>query len=286
MTDSSASAPEPTQTRSETDHNKADKKRKRWVELAGAVIIGIAAVLTAIATFAASDADGTVEKKNTEGITSTLIANSFFNDANAQRLVERDWIFSFIAEAANASPAADVILYAMPDDVFVLADAWLTVNEIDFENPQDELIDDPFSAGYPAADDLLSVQLQIQADFFDQHADCAFFAASVAGVQGDSYGLSTVFLAIALVVGGIAALLTSKAAQIIVLTVAVLSLALGAVELMTAGDLDNSRAAAAADFFVNADGSKMIETDEDGLPLDIPAALLIADQACPEDVAG
>jgi hypothetical protein len=128
--------------------------------------------------------------------------------------------------------------------------------------------------------------LQSQADLFDHHADCAFFAASVAGVQGDSFGLSTVFLAIALVVGGIAALLTSKAAQIIVLTVAVLSLALGAVELITAGDLDNSRAMAAADFFVNEDGSKMIETDEDGVPRDIRAALLIADQACPEDAAG
>jgi hypothetical protein len=260
----------------------AYEKLKQRVELAGAIVIGIAAVLTAIATVQGGDADAAVAKENTTGIADTLIANGYFNDANAQRLVERDWIFSFMSEAANDAPAADIILYAMPDDVFVLADAWLTANEIDFENPQGELIDDPFSGDYAAVDGLLSAQLEDLGNLWDQLASCAFFSASVAGVQGDSYGLSTVFLAIAIVVGGIAALVTRKLAQIILLTTAVLSLALGAVELSSAGDNTNSRAVAAADFFVNDDGTPMIETDDLGVPLDIGAALAVADATCPD----
>lgn len=262
----------------------ADTKRKQRVELAGAIVIGIAAVLTAIATVQGGDADAAVDKGNTAGIANTLIANSYFNDANAQRLVERDWIFSFMSEAANDAPAADIILYAMPDDVFVLADDWLTANEIDFANPNSELIDDPFSGGYAAVDGLLSAQFEDLGNLWDQSASCAFFSASVAGVQGDGYGISTVFLAIAIVVGGIAALVTRKLAQIILLTTALLSLALGAFELSSAGDTTNSRAVAAADFFVNDDGTPMIETDDLGVPLDIPAALSVADEACSDFV--
>jgi len=260
-----------------------DNKRKQRVELAGAIVIGIAAVLTAIATVQGGNADAAVAKGNTTGIADTLIANGYFNDANAQRLVERDWIFSFMSEAANDAPAADIILYAMPDEVFVLADDWLTANEIDFANPKSELIDDPFSSDYAAVNDLLSAQLEDEGNLWDQSASCAFFSASVAGVQGDSYGISTVFLAIAIVVGGIAALVTRKLAQIILLTTALLSLAVGAIELSSAGDMTNSRAVAAADFFVNDDGTPMIETNDVGVPLDIPAALGVADTTCPDE---
>lgn len=278
--ETTASADRPENGHSERDRRKKEKKRKKRVELAGAIIIGVAAILTAIATFHGGDADGLVENRNTDAIAATLIANSFYNDANAQRLVERDWIFSFISEAANDTDAADVLLAAMPDDVFFLANDWRIANEAGFSNPQNELIDDPFSGDYAAVDNLLSVLYQDLGDDWDHLAECAFFEASVAGVQGNSYGLSTVFLAIALVVGGIAALLTGRAAQIIVLTTALLSLVLGTVELATAGDIDNSRAVAAAEFFTNDDGTQLIATDEFGVPLDIPAALAIADQTC------
>ena len=281
MTDETTSKPHNSEAiRSERDRKKAEKRRKQRVEFAGAIIIGIAAILTAVATLNGGDADGRVERENTDAIAATLVANSFFNDANAQRLVERDWIFSFISEAANDTPAADVLVAAMPDDVALLASEWLTANQAGFADPENEFIDDPFSGEYAALDGLESVFYQRLGDSADAAAQCAFFEASVAGVQGDSYGLSTVFLAIALVVGGIAALLTSKAAQIIVITTAILSLVAGGVELALAGDPDSSRSIAAAEFFTDDNGNPLIATDELGVPFDIPAALLIADQAC------
>lgn len=254
------------------------ERRKRRVELAGALIIGIAAVLTTFATYQGSQIDGEVQSKSTEAVGFTLTANDLYNDATAEQAEERDWFFGFLTAAANGEDdTADVLIRAMPVEVQNLIDEWLTANDrrLDDESAQ---LDDPFSLdaeGLPAMESFLqlrSTTLLLNGDEVDGLATCALFDSGVAAIRGDNYGLSTVFLAIALVVGGIAALLKGKAAQIIVLTTSTVSLVLGAGVLLLASDQADARREAAVEFFRGDDGEQLSDPD----------ALAMADVSCPE----
>jgi hypothetical protein len=250
-----------------------DDRRRRRVELAGAVIIGIAAVLTAIAVYQGSGVDGTVQEKSTAAIGLTLHANDKYNEADAERAKERDWIFSWLTQIANAQPAADTLLAAMPVEVAALAGEWLEANEDQLSNPESELVDDPFSEVYPSYANLTSTDLYEEGNEIDEQATCALFESEVAGARSDSYGLATVFLAVALVVGGIAALLRGRAAQLIVLSTAIVSLLIGAGVLALATDETEAREQAAADFFPE---------DQNGTSLTEEQAVAEADEQCPE----
>ena len=280
MTDTDEAQPE-SPIHDEQARRRAERKRKRRVELAGAVIIAIAAVLTALATHQTGDADGIVEQKNTEGIGLTLQANDTYNLSDAARLVERDLMFSWISARANGETAAGVLRAAMPASLHELATQWLDANDQAFAIPAPSVVDDPFSEVFPAFAELDSeILLDVGEEQF-LGAQCALFEAQEAAVRGDGVGLATVILAIALVVGGIAALLNGKAAQMIVITIAALSLVYGAGELLLATDSEEVRAKAVALFFVNEDGTE-IEVDELGTPVNVGEALNIVNTACPE----
>lgn len=264
------------------------KVRKHRVELAGAIIIGIAAVLTAIATHQGSQVDGIVEEQNTLAIGLSQEANGVYNDVNAQRGIERDWFFSWLSTELNGDTfAADVLFDAMPGDVQLLSAEWLAANQNYFDDPSAHFIGDPFSDEYESFEGLLSNQLAVFADDTFLEVQCALFETQVAGVQGDNYGLSTVALAIALVVGGIAALLRGKAAQMIVIVTAGLALVVGASFLVVANDETDATAKASAEFFLKDDGTE-IETDDLGDPLNVTEALEIAAKRCeePQESAG
>ncbi len=226
-----------------------DKRRKEKVELAGAIVIGIAAVLTALATFWGSQADGEADRYRTMALDLTLDANDLYNDANAQEAIERDWIFSWLTEAQNGTDAADYLEVAMPDEVWALADEW--------QSSDDDIID-PFSEDaamfYPSYSELWSQQLLELGDdsYFD--ARCALFETQVADTQSEAFGVAVVVLAISLVVGGVAALLQSKPAQLVALSAAVLALVFGALMLVAAADTDEAREVAAEELFEGEEG--------------------------------
>lgn len=252
-------------------------RRKRHVELAGAIIIGIAAVLTAIATYQGSQVDGTVQNKSTEAVSLTLQANDLYNDATAEQAEERDWFFGYLTAVADGEDeTADVLFRAMPAEVQQLTEDWFEINELRFGD-ESARIDDPFftdAEGLPVVEsfsELQSTYLLSVGNELDSLAECALFDSVVAEIQGDNYGLSTVFLAIALVVGGIAALLKGKAAQTIVLTTSMASLVLGAGVLAQAADQDEARQEAATEFFRGDDGQQVADSQ----------ALADADSACP-----
>lgn len=227
-----------------TSPGATDDHRRRTIELVSAIIIGIAAILTALATYQGGQLDGEVGAKSNEALDLTVRANDAFNEASALEAIERDWIFGWIIELENGTPAADYLADAMPDEVFALALEWS-------EAPDD--IIDPFSReaeqAYPAYASLPSSQARELADELDLFAECALFEAQVAEARSDDFGLSTVFLAISLVVAGIAALLRRQAAQFIVLAVSVGALLFGASILVLAQDEAGTRDTVAQDFF-------------------------------------
>ena len=243
-----------------------DKRRKDSVELIVAVLIGVAAVLTAVAVFQGGKVDGNVAAQQTAALGLTLAANDAYNAADAQQAIERDWVFGWITEVSNETAAADYLETAMPESVFALADEWINA-------PDD--IADPFSEEaaevYGSYAALPSVGLFILGDELDAKAVCATFRAQVFGAQGDGFGLSTVFLAIALVTGGIAALLRRRLAQNIVLVTAVTSLVIGAGLLLFGTDEAEARREVAPDFYANV-LNQPVAADE---------AITFADETCP-----
>lgn len=242
----------------------AEKRRKDRIELIAAVIIGVAAILTAVATFQEGDVDATIAEKQTESIALTLFANDAYNDAAAQQAIERDWFFTFITEAQNETPAAAYLALAMPPEVGDLTDQWLASTAD---------IGDPFSPEgaelYDAYTRLPSVQLLLLGVERDVDATCATLAVQILQIQGDNFGLASVFLAISLVVGGIAALLRRPLAQYIVLFVSIASLLVGASLLLLGTDEAESRIDAAPDFAPILREAELLDLDAGASDLEV-----------------
>lgn len=258
-------SPEAAQTSRRRSKHKHQRHKDR-IELIAALLIGVAAVMTAVATFQNGRVDGQISEQHTIALGLTLRANDAFNAADAQQAIERDWIFTWITEASNDTPAADYLEDAMPDEVFALAEEWLNA---------DDDIADPFSSQaaevYNAYAGLPSVGLVDTGADLDEEAACATFTAQVLDVQGNWFGLSTVFLAISLVVGGFAALLRSRVAENIALVTALTSLVIGATLLVIGTDQVGARNQVAPDFYANILG-ETVTADE---------AIAFADEVCP-----
>ncbi len=203
--------------------NSGDKRfRRERVELLASILIGLAAVLTAIATYQSARLDGAVRAANTEALTLTAYANDKYNDANAQRSIERDWFFQAMIQNSNNTPAGEFMSQAMPERVAALVEEYFAA--------EDHVLD-PFSEeaqrSYNSFGELRSSQLIAEGNSLSDRAFCAVFEGRVAEKMGEYIDLSAVFLSITLVTAGIAALLKTRTAQFLVLSTAVLCLVVG-----------------------------------------------------------
>ena len=216
------------------------------------VVIGLAAVLTAIASYQGAQIDGQIDRAFAGSLSTTIQANNSYNLADAERAIERDWIFSWIAEVENGTPAGEFLGLTMPKKILALAAEWATATDGSLDPFSDGILD-PFSeegsATYDAYRSLPSVQSLAEGDQLSRDATCSTFEAQVLSRQGARKGLSTIFLAIALVVGGVAALLRGRLAQNIVLATSVTALIAGAGILAFGADVDGARADLAPSYF-------------------------------------
>jgi hypothetical protein len=118
----------------------------------------------------------------------------------------------------------------MPKEILALATEWATATDGSLDPFSDGILY-PFSeegsATYEAYRSLPSVQNLAEGDQLSRDATCSTFEAQVLSCQGARKGLSTIFLAIALVVGGVAALQRGRLAQNIVLATSVTALIAG-----------------------------------------------------------
>ena len=222
------------------------------MELIAAVVIGLAAVLTAIASYQGALIDGQIDRAFAGSLSTTIQANNSYNLADAERAIERDWIFSWIAEVENGTPAGEFLGLTMPKEILALATEWATATDGSLDPFSDGILDpfsDEGSATYDSYQSLPSVQSLAEGDQLSRDATCSTFEAQVLSRQGARKGLSTIFLAIALVVGGVAALLRGRLAQNIVLATSVTALIAGAGILAVGADADGARTDLAPSYF-------------------------------------
>jgi len=191
-------------------------------QIFAAIILGIAATLTAVAAYNAALTDGDALQGYTNSTRSLNDANAFYAQGNTTSSSDQ----SLFVEYANANFAGETeraqYLTTLMRPELAEAVAWWEATD-DAVTPFDDIEGNPYTVA--DFDDARTLEEQAQVQF-DEGAD--------ADDQGDVFELAAVFFALTLFFGGVATLFGKRAVTTGLLTVSVLTLALGTVNLVRA----------------------------------------------------
>ena len=177
----------------DTSTDAGDPQRER-LELAAAILLGLAAFVAAFTAYQSGKAGGDEADAQARANAALVDANFFYNQGN-QQLSSDNQLFLTLIEAeqrGDADLAAFIENDVMDENLQAAVDHWRTT---DAATPFDDSEDNPYT---------------VEAfDFADEQqaaSDAAFQAAADAGEKGDTYDLAGVLLAVALFIGGIGTL--------------------------------------------------------------------------------
>ena len=195
------------ETKTRTDRN----------QLIAAVLLGVAATLTAVAAYSAALSDGEALEGYTSSTRTLNDANAFFAQGNTTEASDR----SLFVEYANAvyaedSARADYLTTLMRPELQDALDWWQETDEA--VTPFDELEGNPYAIDDYATAHELEDEAAVQ---FDDGVD--------ADEQGDSFELAVVFFALALFFGGVATVFDRQVVTAALLGLAVAVLVVGSV---------------------------------------------------------
>lgn len=198
------------------DHRGALGWFFQHTELSIAILLGLASIVTAYASFQSSLYDGEVARLNTEASVLAGEAESLYLEAN-QQYVQDAQIFDRLTElqieaasddptiAAIAAEKIDVLTFQSVSDDFAAAIAWA-----DAENAAD-----PSTFTHPQlSEDYQAALFGPYADTKAQ-ADATLARSAVYNDLGDRLTLNTVLLAISLFLLGVAAILRTRSVQLV-----------------------------------------------------------------------
>ena len=195
--------------------------RGGWIrtqfELVIAVLLGVASVITAWASFQASLYDGEMSKANTRASVLAAEAESLYLEGN-QQFVSDTQLFDRLTELDIQSRSADPAAAAVATETIAILEFQSMTEEfgaaIEWANAENEA--DPSVFTHPQASDeylaaLFGGYQEVKAD-----ADQAIQDASTYNALGDQLTLGTVLLAISLFLFGIAAIIRSFRLRLII----------------------------------------------------------------------
>ncbi|WP_370250619.1 hypothetical protein [Nocardioides sp.] len=194
------------------------------LQLIAAILLGLAATMTAVSAYQAALTDG-------EALQGYTLSNAAGSEANALRS-QAEQVFaadqSIYLQYAIAATEGNFDLTEYFQTELMrpeLADAvaWFSDQGDDVLSPFVDVEGNP----YVVAEDQLAIDKQAEADRY-------YAEASEADDQGDKFELSTVLLALTLFFGGIATLFRRRSVEVGLLSVATLTLAAGAVQFTIA----------------------------------------------------
>lgn len=188
-----------------------------------AILLGIAATLTAVSAYQAALEDGDSIKGYAESTRLLNDANFFFIQGN-QTTAEDQALFVEYALSTETDPSGEIAAYLetlMSPELLEAVEWWKATD--DALTPFDELEGNPYTvADYEEGQAL------------EDQASQAFEAGAAADDKGDEFELATVLLALTLFFAGIATLFRRRVVSIALLVVGATSLVLGAGQLLTA----------------------------------------------------
>lgn len=190
---------------------KADNR----AQLMAAIILGLAATLTAIASFQSAVVDGDGQAGRAASGRTLSDANFFYSQSN-QNYAGDQALFVAYAGAAKSGDQdlADYYQTLMRPEMSEAVDWWQATDEA--ETPFDEI------EGNPYRDEAADQAKQLEDQAKDENS-----AAERADAKGDKFDLSVVLFALTLFFGGVATLLDRKEVTYGMLGISVLTLAFG-----------------------------------------------------------
>lgn len=198
----------------------ADPEQDNRLETWTAIVLGVAAVLTAVAAYFSAAEDGDEAAARATSIAANSEANSLVN-------------------SAIAIQAADQAMFAKWAETNHQGNEELTAYLLDLMRPElkDAIVawgEDTTDAQSPLDLDSYVTAEDAQAQTAYDERDAADTLAATAAERGDTYDKATVFLALSLFFAGIATTFRRRRLATLLLGVGVVTLVIGAVQLATA----------------------------------------------------
>lgn len=196
----------------------------RRVELASALLLGLAAIATAYAAYYSAIFGGNAIEGYTTSTTLTAQAADIYGDANGQFNYDRGLFVQYASYlVAGDVPSADTFAQQFMDENLFETVLWY--------NETGDEVTDPFDteAGSPYALE----EYEIGNDLTEQ-ADAAYQQAKIDDDKGDRFDLAAVLLALSLFFGGIASVFKRRTPQLATLAVGTLGFVGGMVVIVTA----------------------------------------------------
>ena len=204
----------------------ADDRWRNTLALAAAIILGIAAVLTAWSAYRESLTSDGVLKGYAEQQVLIAEANDTYGRSDAERSLEEQFYLTFAVEAATGNDTAVAYLQATMGEQLRNAVQWWV------DQPEPSPLS-PFVEENPYFAELPSQQLVVAGDDLMADASAKRVEAEAADQVSDRFGLANVFFAIVLFLAGVATLLGRAKVQIGVLVLSVAMLIGGVMFLVT-----------------------------------------------------
>lgn len=178
---------------SDEQQTPAESEGRDWSELIAAILLGIAAVLTAYAAYYGALAGGDALLNYTQSSRTTADANGFYNDYSQTYSADQALFLQYqLLVERGDTETAEVIKDTMFSEALTTAtDAWQALPE--GEGPATPLDTDEYVIeAFDTAEQLTA------------QADAEFDEAHKIDDQGDNFDLASVYLAISLFFAGIA----------------------------------------------------------------------------------
>jgi hypothetical protein len=195
----------------------------RWLEPVSALLLGLAAVLTAVAAYLSSVQSGDEDEARARSIDANARAYSLTNAATQTRAADQA-MFAAWAEAGfdeSAVGLAEYLTTLMRPELQTAIAAWS-------ETPDEGGPDTPFEmAEYVIPAELEADEARAEGAEQDD-------VAQAAAEKGDGYDKSTIYLALALFFAGIATTFRRRTYAGTLLAVSAVAVVVGAVQLLMA----------------------------------------------------
>ncbi len=196
--------------------------------IAAAVLLGIAAVLTAWSAYRESLTSDLVLKSYSEQQATLALANDAYIRSGQERAQETS-IFLDTAIASfegNTDLEAYLTEQVMSDEVYAVFQWWV-------ELPVEETPPTPFVPDNPAFAELPSEILLAEGQAYDEQAETLRLAAEAADANSDRFDLANVFFAVVLFVAGLTTIVQRRSIQIGFLALSAVGLIAGFAVLAT-----------------------------------------------------
>ncbi|GAA4121423.1 hypothetical protein GCM10022215_26400 [Nocardioides fonticola] len=192
------------------------------LQIVAAILLGIAATLTAFSAYRSALTDGNALQGYTVASQKLADSNFFYGQGNQVEAGDRALFVAYAtASQEGNTDLADYLVTLMRPELSDAVDWWNATDEA--VTPFDDLEGNPYVVGDYADGENLA-----------NESKDAYKEAVSADNQGDKLELATVFLALTLFFGGIATLFTRRPVRAGLLALGTVTLIAGSVRLLTA----------------------------------------------------